>query len=487
MTLRIHDNLSRTLKEFTPVNPGRVGMYVCGMTVQDRPHVGHLRAVVVGDVIRRYLESSGYRVTLVHNFTDVDDRIIARSQEEGTDYWTIAERNIQAYLEVTGRLNVLPPTVAPKASEHIREIIEIIESLIAKDHAYASNGDVYFTVASFPRYGELSGRRVEELRAGARIEVGEQKRNAEDFALWKAAKPGEPSWASPWGQGRPGWHIECSAMAMRYLGPVLDLHGGGMDLLFPHHENERAQSEAATGQTFVHHWIQHGLVNLSGEKMSKSTRHFFLAEDVFQQVAPEVVRYYLMTTHYRSPIEFSLERLGEAEVALRRLRNFVEDAALAASAGSPAAAGSPVGAGSPVAAGADPRLEHPEVEKLIIAARDQFKAGMDEDLNTARALAALFELVREVGRLRSEGEGGPGFGASMGRAADTLVGLGGLLGLDLAPGGEPIPARVLSLKEERDGARAARDWARADRLRGELLALGFTVEDHAGGSHLKRN
>ncbi len=474
MTLRIHDNLTRTIKDFTPVKSGEVGMYVCGMTVQDRPHVGHLRAAVFGDTVRRYLESLGYKVTLVHNFTDVDDRIITRSQEEGVDYWAIAERNIQAYVDATQLLNVLPPTVSPKASEHIPDIVELIEDLIAKDHAYAANGDVYFTVSSFPRYGELSGRRVEELRAGARIEVGEQKRNPEDFALWKGAKPGEPSWPSPWGKGRPGWHIECSAMAMRYLGPVLDLHGGGMDLLFPHHENERAQSEAATEQTFVHHWIQHGLVNLGGEKMSKSTRHFFLAEDVFREVDPAVVRYYLMTTHYRSPIEFSLERLREAESALKRLRNFVADSGSSSETS---------GRG-----GDSSRGGHPQVERRIAAAREQFRASMDEDLNTARALAALFELAREIGRMRSEGgDGGPGFEASVAAAGATAQELGSLLGLELGAAEAAIPASVLALQTEREAARAARDWGRADRLRQELLELGYAVEDHASGSRLKRN
>ncbi len=466
MTLRIHDNLSRTLKEFVPVAPGRVGMYVCGMTVQGPPHVGHLRAAVFGDVVRRFLVHRGYAVTLVHNFTDVDDKIIERAAAEQVDYRVIAERNIAAYEDATRRLNVGPPDVAPKASEHMAEIIALIADLIAKGHAYAGGGDVYFAVSTYPRYGQLSGRRVEELRAGARIEVGEHKRAAEDFALWKGVKPGEPAWPSPWGAGRPGWHIECSAMAMRYLGPVLDLHGGGMDLVFPHHENELAQSEAATGRPFAHHWIQHGLVNLGGEKMSKSTQHFFLASDIFRDVDPEVVRYYLMTTHYRSPIEFSLERLREAEVALKRLRNFVADAAFAA--------GSAAGAG------------HPAVEALIGAAETEFEAAIDDDLNTARAIAALFELAREVGRLRSEeGLGGPAFAASMARSGQVVGTLGGILGLELAASGGAIPEAAETLRAERERARAARDWARADALRAEIQTLGFAVEDHPGGSRLK--
>ncbi len=478
MALTIHDNLTRTLKEFVPVRSGRVGMYVCGMTVQGPPHIGHLRAAVFGDVVRRFLVHRGYAVTLVHNFTDVDDKIIERAAEEGVDYRVIAERNIAAYIAATERMNVRPPDVAPKASEHIPEIVALIAALVAKGHAYPAGGDVYFAVSTYPPYGQLSGRRVEELLAGARIEVGEEKRAPEDFTLWKGAKPGEPAWPSPWGPGRPGWHIECSAMAMHYLGPVLDLHGGGMDLVFPHHENELAQSEAATGQTFVRHWIQHGLVNLSGEKMSKSTRHFFLAEDVFRDVDPAVVRYYLMTTHYRSPIEFSPERLKEAEAAFRKLKNFIVDAAFAAAEG-----------GGDRERGRVCGREdgHPAVESHITTARSEVEVAMDEDLNTARALAALFELVREVGRLRSEeGEGGPAFARSMGRAGNMVLELGDLLGLSLGEGRVEIPEQAEALRAERDRARTARDWARADALRAELQSMGFAVEDHPGGSRLKK-
>jgi cysteinyl-tRNA synthetase len=476
--LRIHDNLTRKLKDFVPVQTGKVGIYVCGMTVQGPPHVGHLRAAVVGDVIRRYLEYRGYEVTLVHNFTDVDDKIIERAAEEGVDYRVIADRNMQAYDDAIDRLNVLPPTVAPRASEHMEDITRLIADLIDKGHAYAAAGDVYFEVASFPGYGRLSGRRVEELRAGSRIEVGEAKRNPEDFALWKAAKPGEPSWPSPWGEGRPGWHIECSAMAMRYLGPVLDLHGGGMDLLFPHHENELAQSEVATGEPFVRHWVQHGLVNLGGEKMSKSTQHFFLAEDVFREVDPGVVRYYLMTTHYRSPIEFSKERLAEAAAAAGKLKNFLVDAEWAQPT---------VEKADTNERGAPGELRHPEVERRIEAARDGFHAAMDEDFNSARALAALFEMVREIGRLRSEeSQGGSAFDSSVGRAGGTLQTLGGLLGLSFGAKSEPIPEAAESLRKERERARSAKEWARADAIRDELLELGFAVEDHPEGSRLKK-
>ncbi len=475
MALRIHDLLSRTLRDFVPVHAGKVGMYVCGLTVQGPPHIGHLRAAVVGDVMRRYLTHRGYDVHFVHNYTDVEDKIIARAAEEGVDFRVVAERNIAAYADAARQLHVLDPTVAPRVTDHMPEILRLIAELIARGNAYESEGDVYFSVASFPRYGRLSGRRVEELRAGSRIEVGEHKRSPEDFALWKAAKPGEPSWPSPWSPGRPGWHIECSAMAMHHLGPVLDLHGGGMDLVFPHHENEIAQSEAVTGKPFSNHWVQHGLVNLAGEKMSKSTGHFFLASDVFREVAPEVVRFYLLTTHYRSPIEFSRERLDEAGTAFRKLKNFLTDAAFArAEAGGSGAAGSAAG--------------HPAAEKAIAAAEAEFQATMDEDFNTARAMAALFEMVRELGRLRSEdGVGGAPFQVSMGRGADLLVRLAGVLGVTLDGGGPVvISSDAERLREERERARGARDWARADALRAEIQSLGFAVEDHPGGSRLKR-
>jgi cysteinyl-tRNA synthetase len=451
-------------------------MYVCGLTVQGPPHIGHLRAVIVADVMRRYLTHRGFDVTLVHNFTDVEDRIIARAAEEGVDFRVVADRNMAAYSAASRQLGALDPTVAPRVTEHMPEILDMIRELVAKGHAYEAGGDVYFSVESFPRYGQLSGRRVEELRAGSRIEVGEQKRAPEDFTLWKAAKAGEPSWPSPWSPGRPGWHIECSAMAIRYLGPVLDLHGGGMDLVFPHHENEIAQSEAATGKPFANHWVQHGLVNLAGEKMSKSTGHFFLASDVFQEVDPGVVRYYLMTTHYRSPIEFSRERLGEAEQALRKLKNFLADVTFARAE----AAG---------ARDSGPADGHPAADQATATAETVFRTSLDEDFNTARALAALFELVRELGRLRSEdGAGGAAFQRSMVRAGDTLVRLAGVLGLELGGGdANPAPTDAAErLRQERDQARSSRNWARADAIRVELQELGFAVEDHPGGSRLKR-
>jgi cysteinyl-tRNA synthetase len=319
LALKLYDTLTRDKRDFKPVTPGKAGMYVCGMTVQDKPHVGHMRSTISGDIIRRYLEHLGYAVTYVYNFTDVDDKIIDRANAESLDFAQVAERNAQAYLDAARALNVRPATHYPRATKHIAEIHAMIRTLIEKGCAYTAGGDVYFDVSKKADYGKLSGQKVDEMRSGARIEVGEEKRNPLDFALWKGAKPEEPHWESPWGPGRPGWHIECSAMSMKYLGETFDIHGGGLDLVFPHHENEIAQSECATGKPFVTFWTQNGLVNLGGKKMSKSEKIFFLAEDVLREVRPETVRYYLSSTHYRSPIEFSRERLAEADVALSRL------------------------------------------------------------------------------------------------------------------------------------------------------------------------
>ncbi|MCU0622160.1 MAG: cysteine--tRNA ligase, partial [Gemmatimonadales bacterium] len=318
MSLRVYDTLTREKRAFVPVHPGEVRMYVCGMTVQNKPHVGHLRAALAGEVMRRYLEWTGHRVTFVYNFTDVDDKIIERANEEGVEYSSVSERNIAAWLSAAELHNILPATVYPRATRHIPEMHALIATLIDKGHAYVAGGDVYFDVRSRADYGKLSGRRVDELREGYRIEPGEAKRDPLDFALWKGAKPGEPAWESPWGPGRPGWHIECSAMAMKYLGETFDIHGGGQDLIFPHHENEIAQSESATGRPFANFWTENGMVNLGGEKMSKSTGNLFFVEDIAKNADPEVVRFYLLSTHYRSPIEFTLERLGEAATAYAR-------------------------------------------------------------------------------------------------------------------------------------------------------------------------
>jgi cysteinyl-tRNA synthetase len=462
VTLRIYDTLTRQKREFTPVNAGRVAMYVCGMTVQNKPHVGHIRASLSGEVMRRYLEHRGFRVTYVYNFTDVDDKIIERAGSEGLDWRTVSQRNIDAYLRFAELHNILPATHYPRATEHIAEMHAMIAKLIERGHAYAAGGDVYFDVRSKADYGKLSGRRVDEMREGYRIEPGEAKRDPLDFALWKGSKPGEPAWDSPWGPGRPGWHIECSAMAMKYLGETFDIHGGGQDLIFPHHENEIAQSESCTGKPLANFWTENGMVNLGGEKMSKSTGNLFFIEDIAASVDPEVVRYYLLSTHYRSPIDFTLERLTEAGVAYARLRSPLERA----DAWSASPAGDPGGwLGEAVA----------EADRL-------FHEAMDDDFNTARAIGHLFDLSRQVNRGLDEA-----LGASARSSAASLLKLGAVLGLFWkAPVAQAWDAEVLALSSAREVARKARNWKEADQLRDQLLERGVVVEDGPSGQKLKR-
>jgi cysteinyl-tRNA synthetase len=471
--IRVYDTRRRSKVPYDPVLPGRAGMYVCGMTVQDKPHVGHMRYAVSTDAIRRYLESKGFVVTYVTNFTDIDDRIIARANEEGIPHGEVAERNIQAFLRYGELLNLKPATHYPRATRHIPEITALIATLIEKGHAYASNGDVYFDVRRWPRYGELSGRNVDELRSGVRIEVGEAKRDPLDFTLWKGAKPGEPAWDSPWGPGRPGWHIECSAMAMKYLGEEFDFHGGGQDLVFPHHENEIAQSEAATGRTFARYWIENGLVNLEGAKMSKSTKHFFSIEDVVARVEPEVVRFYLQSTHYRSPIEWNEERLEEAGIAYARLRG----ALARAEAEAPAAR---------VAAGQD--LDPTELLQEISELRRQFGEAMDDDVNTARAQGHLFEIAKAINRVADRADAHPLERAALPVAGRHLRELGETIGLfwGAAPAENALPAEVQALVRQRDEARMQMQWGRADQLRDQIAALGYDLKDSKEGTKVRR-
>ncbi len=462
MSLRIYDTLTREKREFAPVSPGKVRMYVCGMTVQNKPHVGHIRASLSAEVMRRYLEHLGYEVTYAYNFTDVDDKIIERANAEGVDYQSVSRRNIEAYLEGADAHNIKRATIYPRATEHIAEMHAMIGRLIEKGHAYAAGGDVYFDVRSKADYGKLSGRRVDEMREGYRIEPGEAKRDPLDFALWKGSKPGEPAWESPWGPGRPGWHIECSAMAMKYLGETFDIHGGGQDLIFPHHENEIAQSEACTGKPFANFWTENGMVNLGGEKMSKSTGNLFFIEDIVKTVDAEVVRYYLMSTHYRSPIEFNMDRLKEAAVAYQRLRAPLERAQVWTAPVATAPGGQ---LGEAVA----------EAEKL-------FHEAMEDDFNTAKAMGHLFDLARAVNRALDEGGG-----AEAVAAANALYRLGAILGLFWrAPSRAEWSEEVLALAAEREAARKGKDWGRADELRKKLADLGAVVEDGPQGQKLKR-
>ena len=482
MSLRVYDTRRRAKLPFGRKPGERVGVYVCGMTVQDRPHVGHMRAAISGDVIRRWLEARGYEVVYVYNFTDIDDKIIARAAEEGVGYEAVSRRNEEAFLEYARRLNLRPATHYPRATQHIPEILALIGSLVERGHAYAAGGDVYFDVRSYPGYGRLSGHSVDDLRSGVRVDVGEAKRDPLDFALWKGAKPGEPSWPSPWGPGRPGWHIECSAMAMKYLGETIDVHGGGQDLVFPHHENEMAQSEASTGKTFVEFWVENGMVNLGGEKMSKSTKHFFLAEDVLREFDAEVVRFYLQSTHYRSPIEWNEERLREAGVAYARLRGALAAAARTSDAGATAPRAGTRTSGAGMAASGSALAA--ETETLGRA----FVEAMDDDFNTARAQGHLFELAKAINRVADTSDPPDAERTGLPAAAATLRRLGETIGLFFGGEGaaEEVPEDVQGLVRERDRARLEKRWERADELRDAILALGYVLEDQKGGTRARR-
>jgi cysteinyl-tRNA synthetase len=460
--LKIYNTLTRDKAELRPIEPGKIRMYVCGMTVYDYCHLGHARVMVVFDVVYRYLRALGYEVTYVRNITDIDDKIINRANERGESFDALTERFIAAMREDAEALGVLPPTEEPRATGHMREILGMIETLIARGHAYAAdNGDVYYAVASFPGYGRLSGKDPEELRAGARVEIGEAKRDPLDFALWKAAKPGEPAWASPWGDGRPGWHIECSAMSTCALGNHFDIHGGGADLQFPHHENEIAQSEGATGEPFVNLWMHNGFVRVNEEKMSKSLGNFFTVREVLERYRPEEVRYFILTSQYRSPLNYDDESLQGARAALTRLYTALR--------------------GLPQVA---PRGGEPFCERFTLA--------MDDDFNTPVALAVLFDLVREVNRLRSEDEPKA---AALGAQLRHLGGVLGILqsdpdaylqgGMGAAAGGLS-DAEIDDLIRQRRVARQDRQWAKADRIRDALAEAGVVLEDGAQGTTWRR-
>jgi len=476
VSLRIYNSLTREKEPLVPATPGQVGMYVCGVTVYDVAHVGHARSALVFDVLRRYLAFRGYRVRFIKNFTDVDDKMIARATQADVSVSELAERYIATYRRDMAGLGVAPPDVEPRATEHIPQMVALIERLLAAGVAYVLEGDVYFEVRRFPRYGRLSGRDPDELRAGSRVEVDERKRDPLDFALWKASKPGEPAWPSPWGPGRPGWHIECSAMAMHYLGVSFDLHGGGEDLVFPHHENEIAQSEAATGEPFVRYWVHNAFVNLAAEKMSKSLGNVLTVEALLRRHEADAMRLALLGTHYRNPVEFSEGRLEEAARALERFRGLFEEAERHPSGGDRGDRGER-GRGSDESDGR---------EAVLTAAADaerRFVAAMDDDFNTPQALAALFDLARTLHAMRSEiGTAGIAHGAA------ALRRLGGVLGLFTTASAAPSPdlrVEIERLVQLRGEARRQRAWAEADALRIQLDRLGVTVEDGPTGTTWK--
>ena len=467
----ITNTMSGEKEEFKPLENRTVKMYVCGPTVYDHAHIGHARSAVVFDVIRRWLEYRGYKVIYVRNYTDVDDKIIRRAKEEGISWKEVAGKYIASYEEDMRALNVKEPTYKPRVTEHIREIIEMIDGLIEKGYAYEAGGDVYFSVKKFPEYGKLSKRNVEELRAGARIEPGENKKDPLDFALWKRSKEGEPGWESPWGIGRPGWHIECSVMSMKYLGETMDIHGGGLDLIFPHHENEIAQSESYTGKTFARYWVHNGFVMVNKEKMSKSLGNFFTIKEILERFSPDVLRLFLLSTHYRSPIDFSFERLEDAERALKRLLNFLDS--LKAIDG----------------------IEEVEGEGETISVgefRKMFESAMDDDFNTAKALGALFELVKRANLLKDralkEGRITKEEKLSFREAVEFVENALKTLGFKLEKEKESgLEEKLIELLiEVRGELRKKKEFQLADMIRDRLKELGVALEDLPTGTIYKR-
>jgi cysteinyl-tRNA synthetase len=486
--LKIYNTLTGKKEPFEPITPKTVRMYVCGVTVYDYCHIGHARSALVFDVLRRYLEYSGYVVTFVKNFTDVDDKIIKRAHEQGVSCDAITAKYIQAYHEDMGKLGIRAATEEPKATEHITDIIQLTERLVAKGLAYVVDGDVYFEVSKYPEYGRLSKRRLDDLQAGARVDVNERKHHPMDFALWKSSKPGEPRWESPWGPGRPGWHIECSAMSIRHLGETFDIHGGGMDLIFPHHENEIAQSCGATGKEFARYWVHNGFVQVNKEKMSKSLGNFFTIREIFEksewpeEITGEILRYFLLSTHYHGPLDFSDQGLKESKQALDAFYDLFN------------------------------RLAEPETRMLgeedlarsITRMREEFRQGMDDDLNTSVALAAFQNFRGEVNRLLERGLSTDErrIARSVFRDLGSMLGLfqldrwrfhamielaatltiSGSLRAELTIGTDLTGSEIEAKISERNEARRAKDFKKADEIRKYLSDHGIIIEDKPDGT-----
>lgn len=459
--MKVYNTLTRKKEELVPITPGEIKMYACGPTVYNYIHIGNARPLCIFDILRRYLEYRGYNVKFVQNFTDIDDKIIRRANEEYVDFSEISERYIKEFWTDADGLNVRHATVNPKATENIDAIIQIISTLIEKGYAYEAQGDVYFSTEKFKDYGKLSHQPLEDLEAGARIMVGEVKREPMDFAVWKAAKPGEPAWDSPWGKGRPGWHIECSAMNWRYLGDTIDIHCGGQDLIFPHHENEIAQSECFTGKPFAHYWMHNGYINVDNVKMSKSLGNFFTVRDVAEKYGYEPIRYLLISAQYRSPINYSTDIIEQCIAALNRLYTCRDSLDFELKNAADA--------------------EH-DGDKAIIDGfdkyREQFISAMDDDLNTADAIASIFELVRDintnvVGKTPSK--------ALVEGAIAMFDELTGVLGLVYNRKTETLDSDVEALIEARTNARKEKNWAEADRIRDQLKEMGIVLEDTAQG------
>lgn len=458
--MKIYNTMSRQKEELVPMTPGEVKIYACGPTVYNYIHIGNARPICVFDVLRRYLEYRGMKVTYVQNFTDIDDKIINKANEEHTDYLTVSRRYMEEYKKDAAGLNVRPATIHPLATENIDEIIAIISKLVEKGYAYAVDGDVYFRTNKFSEYGKLSHQPLEELQAGARISVGDVKEDPMDFAVWKAAKPGEPYWESPWGHGRPGWHIECSAMVRRYLGETIDLHCGGQDLIFPHHENEIAQSECCNGVPFAHYWMHNGYINVDNKKMSKSLGNFFTVRDVAEKYGYEPIRYLMVSSHYRMPINYSVDIIEQCKASLERLYNCRDNLRFLLEN---AAEGQKEG--------------EEEVFARMTQYRDQFIEAMDDDLNTADGLAALFGLAREI----NSSVNGESSKELCQKALDLYMELANVLGLLYVEKDNSLDAEIEALIEKRTQARKNRDWATADAIRDELKARHVVLEDTPQG------
>ncbi|MDI6796047.1 MAG: cysteine--tRNA ligase [Desulfatibacillaceae bacterium] len=470
--IRLYNTLSRQKEDFEPVIPGRVRMYVCGPTVYDSSHMGHARSAVVFDVVFRYFEYAGFEVTYVRNFTDIDDKIIKRANETGLTVKAVASRYIKEFHQDMDALFVRRATVEPLATAHIGEMIAVIKALVEKGHAYEADGDVYFAVESFPQYGKLSGRKLDDMEAGARVEVSDKKKNPFDFVLWKAAKPDEPQWKSPWGPGRPGWHIECSAMGKKHLGESFDIHGGGKDLVFPHHENEIAQSEAAFGVPFARYWMHNGFVNIDSEKMSKSLGNFLTVRDILKEYHPEAVRLFLLSKHYRSPVDFTAQAMADAAAGLDRLYEGL--ARMAELCGE----------------------EEPLLPSNTSPFVERFCQSMDDDFNTAGAIGVMFEAVRSANRMMDEQNPQPDQVKAI--LAESLK-MGRILGLFNQSGADYLkkrqtrlaaksavdPAQIEALLEKRTAARNEKDWAKADQIRDELAQMGVSIKDGPEGTTWK--
>lgn len=467
--MQIYNSMTRKKETLVPIHEGKVGIYACGPTVYNYFHIGNARPFITFDVLRRQLEREGYEVTFVQNFTDIDDKMIRRANEEGITVKELGEKYIAEYFIDAKALGIRPATVHPKATEHMAEIISLISKLIDNGKAYAvPAGDVYYRVSAFPGYGKLSGQSVEDREMGAseRLNVETDKESPADFALWKAKKPGEPAWDSPWGEGRPGWHIECSAMSMKYLGETFDIHCGGKDLLFPHHENEIAQSEGATGKPYVHYWMHNGFINVDGEKMSKSLNNFFTVRDISKEFDLEAVRLFMLGAHYRSPINFSREQIEAANASLNRMYNarnnlrfFLEQAK-----------------------DVEMTDEEKSFIKRIHAAETKFDNAMDDDMNTADAIGAIFEIIRDANVSLSASSSAKVIQETL----DTLKGLTDVLGL-LSKEEDELPADIKAMVDERAEARKNKDWKRSDELRDAIKAAGYILEDTKQGQKVRKN